>query len=105
MEVLPDLTNDLLMWTLLVGALTPLVIAIPNQTHWSKTAKGIVTLLICILVGGGTAYFNHAFTGRGIVSCVLIVAVMAVFTYHQFWKTTGIAPALERATTPGPSMR
>lgn len=105
MEVLPDLSNDLLMWTLLIGALLPVAIAVPNQTQWSRTAKGIVTLLICVLVGAGTAYFNGAFSGRGIISCVLVVAVMALFTYQTFWKPSGIAPAIEGATTPGPSTR
>lgn len=98
-EVLPDITNDTLMWTFLVGVLLPNGIALVNQTRWSATAKGIVALIISGLAGAGTAYFNDAFTGRGIVSSILVVGVMAWTTYQTFWKPSGIAPAIERATS------
>jgi hypothetical protein len=100
-EILPDITNDLLMWNALVGVLLPMVIAFVNQAHWSPTAKGIVSLILAIVAAGGTAWFNGAFTGRGVLSSILVVATLAYNTYRTFWQPSGIAPAFERATTPG----
>lgn len=99
MEILPDITNDLLMWNALVGAVLPAVIAFINQYHWSPQAKGIVSLLVSILAAGGTAWFNGAFTGRGVLSSILVVATLAYNTYRTFWQPSGIAPAIEKATS------
>lgn len=103
MDVLPDLSNDLLMWTLVVGGLLPLVIAFVNQSGWSGPAKAIVTIVVCTIVGAGTAWFNGAFTGRGVISSVLIVLTMALFTHSTIWRPSGITPGIERATSSTPS--
>lgn len=102
MEVLPDLTNDLLMWTAVVGFLLPNAVAIVNRPGFSPAVKGLITLVVCIIAGGGTAWFNDAFTGRGIVSSCLVVAVMTLVSYQNLWKPSGITPAIERATSPDP---
>lgn len=103
MEVLPDLSNDMLMWNLVVGFLLPNGVAVVNQPRWSPIAKGIVTLIIVTLVGAGTAYFHGELTGRGIVSSILVVAVLTIVTYQTLWKPSGIAPAIERGTSPNSS--
>jgi hypothetical protein len=103
MEVLPDLSNDLLMWNMLVGFLLPNAVAVVNQPRWSPVAKGVMTLIAVVLAGGGTAWFNGAFTGRGILSSVLVVGVLALVTYQTLWKPSNIAPAIERGTSPDSS--
>lgn len=105
MQVLPDLTNDTLMWGLLVGFLLPNAVAVVNRPHFSPVAKGIITVIVCVLAGGGTAYFNGAFTGRGILSCALVVGVMALTMYRTLWRPTGIAPAIERNVLGGDPLR
>lgn len=100
MEVLPDLNNDLLMWNLLVGFLLSNAVALVNQPRWSPAAKAFITLIVCVIAGAGTAWFNGAFTGRGILSSVLVVAVLTLFTYQALWKPSGIAPGIERGTSP-----
>lgn len=102
MQVLPDLSNDLLMWNLLVGFLLPNAVAVVNQPGWSRATKAVWTLIVCVLAGAGTAWFNGAFTGRGVVSSILVIAVLALVTYQTIWKPSGIAPAIERATSPDP---
>lgn len=105
MEVLPDLTNDTLMWATLVGFLLPNAVAIVNRPRFSPAVKAVITLVVCLIAGGGTAYLNGAFTDRGIISSVLVVGIMTLVTYQTLWKPSGIAPAIERKVLAGDPMR
>ncbi len=95
--------TDLQMWSLIVGVLAPLVYAIVQQPKWPRPVRAIVMVLLTVLVGGGTAYFNGDFNGRSIVSSVLLVFVSAITAYHGLWKPTGVAPAIERTTSGAPT--
>ncbi len=105
MEVLPDLTNDTLMWATLVGFLLPNAVALVNRPQFSPTVKAIITLIVCLIAGGGTAYLNGAFTDRGVISSVLVVGIMTLLTYQTIWKPSGIAPAIERKVLAGDPLR
>lgn len=95
--------TDLQLWATLVGASLPLVVAAIQQPKWSESARSIVTFLTCLIAAGGTAFFQHNLTGRGLVSAALFVTVSALTTYKLVWKPTGVAPAIERATTLPPA--
>jgi amino acid permease len=97
--------TDAQLWALIVGFLAaPNVIAIINQPSWSKGARTTVMVSTSIVVGAGTAFFAHQFTGRSVLSSVLVAAVAAITAYKGFYKPTNIAPALERATSPKSSV-
>lgn len=97
--------SNLVMWNLVVGFLIPNLVAIVQQPKFSQTARAIVTAVICIFFGLGTAYFNAQFNPGDIVGSILIVAVAAITFYKGLWKPSGIAPAIERATSSEPEGR
>lgn len=90
--------DDLTMYSALVGAGLPLLIAVINQPRWPGPARAIVTVLICVGVGAGTAWFSGALTGQRWLRAALIVGFAAVGTYQTLWRPSGIAPGIERAT-------
>ncbi len=101
-----DPSSDLAMWNLIVGALSAtLVLPVIQQPGWSPRLRAAVTLIYSIVVGVGTAYFTGAFEhladARAGVSSVLFTLVAAITTYKGFAQPTGIAPAIEAATSPG----
>lgn len=103
MEVVVNMT-ELQMWSLLVGSGLPPLIAILQQPRWSTPVKAVVTLLVCLLVGTVNVVLNDVALDfgnwRAILTSILILLVAAYSTYQSFWKPTGIAPAIERGTSP-----
>ncbi len=95
--------DDLQMWSLLVGAGTPLLISIAQQPTWSPRLRAVVAVLACLVVGAGTAWFNGELNGRGVTTAVLIVLVAALTTYRNVWKPIGVARPLEAATALPPA--
>jgi hypothetical protein len=93
--------SDLLMYSALVGFLLPPVLAIVMQSSWSQRAKAVVAFLACLVAGAGTAYFEADLDGRTWISASLVVVTTALATYRNFWKPTGISPAIESATNLG----
>lgn len=82
----------------------PPLVAIIQQPRWSNTIRSLVMAISSIVIGAGTAFFENdqVFKGRSVVESILVVAVAAIAAYHGFWKPTGIAPAIERATSTQP---
>ncbi|HEY6008455.1 MAG TPA: hypothetical protein VIU40_09055 [Geobacteraceae bacterium] len=91
--------TDQEMWALIVGALAPLVIAIIQQPKWAETKRVAVTVGFCIAAGAGTSYFAGNFSGRSLISDILMVLVAALATYRGVWRPSGIAPRIEVATS------
>jgi len=92
--------DDLTMWSLIVGTLAPLVIALVQQPKWSTRTRTVVGFVGALILGTGTAFFQGDFTGRNITSSVLIVLVASLSTYKHLWTPAGVAPAVEGATSP-----
>ncbi len=95
------------MWELIVGFLSAtFILPIIQQPRWAAGTRAIVTFLYCVVVGLVTAYLTGAFSSvadlRTGVSAVLFMLVTAVASYKGFAQPTQIAPAIERATSPGP---
>jgi hypothetical protein len=91
--------TDAGMWALIVAFASPLVLAIVQQPRWSAAVRAVVTVLFSALAGTLTAYFAGAFTGRNVVSTILLVLVATIVFYKGFWKPTGVAPGIESATS------
>ncbi|MGV9427046.1 hypothetical protein ACWDO7_22520 [Streptomyces sp. NPDC003656] len=88
------------LWAAALGYLLPPVIAVVAQPRWHGWAKGLLMLLVAGADGVGTAYFNDELTARPVVTGVLTAAVAIGLAYHTLWRPSGIAPAIERATSP-----
>ncbi len=99
--------TDLQMWELVVGFLSAtFVLPVIQQPRWTARTRAAVTFVYSIVVGLGTAYLTGAFAGihdvRAGVSAVLLMLVVAVASYKGFAQPLGVAPAIERATSPDP---
>jgi len=102
-----DPTGDLAMWNLIVGFISATVILpLIQQPTWTARTRAAVTFVYSVVAGLGTAYFTGAFDHftdvRAGISSVLFTLVAAIGSYKGFAQPTGIAPALEAATSPGP---
>lgn len=97
--------NDLAMWNLIIGFLSAtFVLPVIQQPSWSAKTRALVTFLYSVVVGLGTAYFTGAFSNlddtRAGVTSVLLTLIAAISSYKGFAQPTGVAPAIEEATSP-----
>lgn len=92
--------TNLMMWSLIVGFFMPPVQAVIQQTHWSSRVRAGVNFVACAVAGAGVAFFQGEFTGRRFVESGLVVLVTTIAVYKGTWKPSGIAPAIEEATSP-----
>lgn len=95
--------SDLDMWSAIVGALAPALVATINRVAWPAWLKGVVVIVVSIAGGGITAYLTGQLTAVTWTHAALVVAAAALATYRLWWHPTGIGPALERAVNPGPA--
>ncbi|MGW4825390.1 hypothetical protein ACWEP4_42595 [Streptomyces sp. NPDC004227] len=89
------------LWAAALGYVLPPVIAIVAQPRWTGAVKGLLMLVVAVVVGLGTAYFNEQFHGKSVVTCVLTAAIAIGIAYHTVWRPSGIAPGIEQATSTG----
>jgi hypothetical protein len=94
--------SNLEKWNLIAGFLSPPVIAIIQQSHWSQKLRASVTFVFACLVALGTVYWQSDLTWGHWMESALTVLVAAVATYHGFWQPTKVAPTVEKATTANP---
>jgi hypothetical protein len=92
--------TNIQMWSLVVGAGLPPFIAILQQPSWSRAARSVVTVLVCLIAGAVTSYLRGDWTLQAVTTTVLTILVTAMATYQSFWKTT-VAPAIEAGSSPG----
>jgi biotin transporter BioY len=93
------------MWEMVVGFISAtFVLPIVQQPTWSPKTRALVTFVYAVVVGLVTAYLTGAFADvhdvRAAVSAVLTVLISSIAFYHGFAKPTGVAPVIERATSP-----
>lgn len=93
--------TDFQMYSLLVGFVLPPALAIVQQAHFSDRLRAAIAFVACVIAGAGVAFFQGDLTGKRLVSAALIVMTTGLATYRNFWKPTGIAPAIEDVTTVG----
>lgn len=91
--------TDAQLWDAALGYVLPPVMAVVIQPRWSSPVKGLFMLLVATGDGLGTAYFSHQLQGKPIVTSVLVAATAIGVAYHTLWKPSGIAPAIEYATS------
>jgi hypothetical protein len=93
--------TDAQLWSLIIGALLPNVIAVVNQPRWSTTLRTITMVFICSIAGVITVLLNGGIGGKSLVSSILIMIVAAVTFYREVWSRLGVTQAIENATSPG----
>jgi hypothetical protein len=98
--------SDVQMWELLAGFISAtFLLPLIQQPRWSNGVRALITFAWSVAAGLGTAYFSGGFAGthdlRTGVTAVLTVLISAIATYHGFAKPIGIAPTIEKASSPG----
>lgn len=91
--------SNLEMWSLVVGFLLPILIAVIQQEAWPSWLRSVTMFVICLIAAAGTVYFQGRFDLQDYVTSALLIVVTAIGTYKGIWQPTGIAPALEHVTT------
>lgn len=91
--------NDLMLWSTFIGAVLPPLIALVNQATWSPAWRFIVAVITSIITAGVTVWLRGEFNPDNWFRSALVVALAAIATYHAGWKPSGIAPAIEVATS------
>jgi hypothetical protein len=88
-----------------VGALLPLVTSVVEQQSWSKPTRTIAGLVISALAGLVTyvTQFGLDFSNPGALTTTIVGVILASgAAYKTVWEPSGIAPALERKSSPTP---
>lgn len=84
------------------AAVLPPIIAVVNQRRWPAQLKGLLALLACagyaliMMMVRGTVHWTD---WRNVL---LTTAGAAFIAYRTWWQPSGIAPAIEAATSPDP---
>lgn len=94
---LPAGLGDSAMLALIVGFLSPLILNFVVSALWPKWVKSLVALAWSAIVGVATAFLAGAFDGLSIVSTILLVLVVTITSYQNFWKQ--VAPNMQRGST------
>lgn len=102
--------NWLTISSLLVGVLTPAVVAVINHPIWEPQAKRIIAVVAAALLGVLTVIANGLFTDFEVTTANLVTAVLAVIgasqtAYALLWKPTGAADSIETHVNPGPAAK
>lgn len=87
------------MWSMIVGFALPPALAVVQQTGWSPRLRAVVAFLACLAAAVGTVLVQQdGWDTQKWVESSLLILVTALATYRNFWKPTGIAPAIETKT-------
>jgi hypothetical protein len=93
-------------WGLILGVVTPYLVAVINQARWNDKTRRAVALVISVLVGLGNALFNGEvdFSATSAMASIAAVVIAAQTSYAHLLKPlpSGVQ-TLEQITTIGPS--
>jgi peptidoglycan/LPS O-acetylase OafA/YrhL len=92
--------SDLALWSLIVGFISPWLIAVIQQPGWSKGLRSVVTFVWCIVAAGVTALLQGDLGVRSLLSAILLVFAMTLVTYQGLAKNAG-AKTIEAKTSSG----
>ena len=91
--------SPITLWLLAVAIFSPPVISTIQQTRFSARLQSIIAFAFYIAVAAVTVWLNGVFSTATLFVAVVVVFLVGSASYKAFWKPTGIAPAIEQATT------
>lgn len=91
------------MWQLIIGALVPPVIAVVQRPKFPGWARVAIMLVIAVVASVVVLAVQSDLDFHNWSRTVGLVIVGAIAAYHGIWQPSGIAPAIEAATSPTPS--
>jgi hypothetical protein len=94
--------TDTASWALILGVLTPLVVAVVQQPRWGTRYRAVVAAVAAVIVGVVTVLANGTWQdASGTLGIIALVLVASNTAYKTLWKPTGVAPLIEAKTSPG----
>jgi hypothetical protein len=87
------------LWALAVGFITPPIVSVLQEQKWSERTKALVAFGFYLLIAAVTAYFAGLWTVPDVGRLWLLIFLSASTSYRNFWKPTGVSPAIEKATS------
>lgn len=79
----------------------PPIIAVIVQSHWSSQIKGALAFAVCVAAALlMVLYEDSGLDWHDWRNASLVIFSAAMFFYHTFWKPSGLAPSIEKTTTP-----
>lgn len=94
--------EPLMLWSTIVGFGLPPVLAVVMQAGWRSEIKGVIAFAACLVAASGTVWLQGDLeSGTDLTTSFLLVFTGAIGTYRLYWRPSGIAPAIERATDVG----
>lgn len=100
----PAVLGDTASWALLAGFLTPLLTSVVQQPTWTSRTRTLVAVVASVIVGVVTLLANGSFNDgpQTVLSIVALVVVTSATAYKTIYVPSGIAPAIENATSKTP---
>src|SRR5512144_784388 len=87
-----------------VGVLPPLLTSVAQQPSWSRPTRVAVAVAAAVVFGVLTVLASGDITsGATLAKTIATVLVAAQASYESVWKPSGIASAIEHATSTKPS--
>jgi hypothetical protein len=92
--------GNVLVWGAVAGAILPPLLAIVIQPRWRAELKGLVALAVCCAVALAICWLAGDLSReQDVATAILTVFGVAQALYATYWRPSGIAPAIERATS------
>jgi hypothetical protein len=93
--------GDTVSWGALAGVFTPLLTSIVQRPTWSKPKRTIIGVIVSVVIGLFTCLADGTLDNAAtLLATVTVVVVASAAAYKGLWQPSGVAPGLERATTP-----
>lgn len=91
--------DNLTMFNLIVGFVSPIIIATIASPSWGKKARVTTTVAFSVITGGLIAFFGGEFNGVDITTSILITLVASITFYKGVFKPAGITQSVEAKTS------
>lgn len=98
--------TDVAQWAALVGFILPLVVAIVQQSHWSRTVRTVIGAICVVVAAVVTALVEDKFNMHQWATSLIFIALTAYSSYTHIWVPIGAAPWIQNhilATNPKPT--
>lgn len=91
--------DNLTMLSLIVGFFSPIIVDVIKQPNFTKEARTIVMILVSVVLGFATSYFEGSFNPADIVGSILVITVASTTAYKRVFEPLGISTTVENATS------
>jgi hypothetical protein len=87
------------LWGLVVGVISPPIVAIIQQPHWSTTTRTLVGAAVAVAVAVITCVVDGTIGhGQTLIATIGTVLVASQTTYREFWSKVKVTQKIEGAT-------